>query len=128
MGYKQGFVVKTFFNSYTVHLRVGGGGAGEVYKVHDSDGASLAIKVIDSAKANTTKLKRFRNEANFCAKDVHPNVIKISEYGVTDKGDSFYVMPLYPKTLRDLMSRACSHYCKVLLLISRQDGDHRRAV
>jgi hypothetical protein len=25
-------------------------------------------------------------------------------------------------------ARACSHYCKVLLLISRQDGDHRSAV
>ena len=24
--------------------------------------------------------------------------------------------------------RACSHYCKDLLLISRQDGDHRSAV
>jgi hypothetical protein len=24
--------------------------------------------------------------------------------------------------------RACSHYCKDLLLISREDGDHRRAV
>jgi uncharacterized protein (DUF1800 family) len=24
--------------------------------------------------------------------------------------------------------RVCSHYCKDLLLISRQDGDHRRAV
>jgi RNA polymerase sigma-70 factor (ECF subfamily) len=25
-------------------------------------------------------------------------------------------------------TRACSHYCRVLLLISRQDGDHRSAV
>jgi len=25
-------------------------------------------------------------------------------------------------------TRACSHYCKVLLLISRQDGDYRSAV
>ena len=27
-----------------------------------------------------------------------------------------------------LITRACSHYCKVLLLISGQDGDHRSAV
>jgi hypothetical protein len=29
---------------------------------------------------------------------------------------------------RQLLIRACSHYCKVLLLISREDGDHRSAV
>jgi hypothetical protein len=28
----------------------------------------------------------------------------------------------------DSAARACSHYCKILLLISRQDGDHRSAV
>src|SRR5260370_37442040 len=27
-----------------------------------------------------------------------------------------------------LDTMACSHYCKILLLISRQDGDHRSAV
>ena len=30
--------------------------------------------------------------------------------------------------LTTIVTRACSHYCKDLLLISRQDGDHRSAV
>jgi predicted helicase len=50
------------------------------------------------------------------------------------KEDVFYYVygllhsPEYRSRYADNLTRACSHYCKIFLLISRQDGDHRSAV
>ena len=105
MGYKKGEILRTAFDSYTVEKQIGAGGSGEVYEVRDSDGSSHAAKVLDAAKASATRLKRFRNEISFCSKNTHPNIILVQGSGVTSNGSSFYVMPLYPQTLRNLMTR-----------------------
>jgi hypothetical protein len=37
MGYKKGDILKTAFDTYTIHEQRGAGGSGEVYEVRDSE-------------------------------------------------------------------------------------------
>jgi serine/threonine protein kinase len=105
MGYKKGETLKAAFDTYTVVRPRGVGGSGEVYEVRDSEGVPYAAKILDIAKASTTRLKRFRNEIYFCTKNTHENIIQVHASGITEKGATFYIMPLYSCTLRDLISR-----------------------
>jgi serine/threonine protein kinase len=104
VGVKSGIVIKTAFESYTVGRQLGQGGSGVVYEVRDPDGVLFAAKVLDQTKAERNRLKRFKNEADFCSRNKYKNIIKVVGVGVTNGGSSFYVMPLYSRTLRDLMA------------------------
>lgn len=75
-----------------------------MYEVVDSDGAAFAVKFLDPAKATSTRLKRFRNEIHFCSKNTHKNIIRVLASGISKDGATFYVMPLFSGTLRDLIS------------------------
>jgi serine/threonine protein kinase len=95
----------TAFEQYTVRQTIGNGGAGTVYDVIDEDGKHFALKLLNHS-ADTRKTKRFKNEISFCYRNVHPNVIRVLDYGAAISGEEsrpFYVMPLYPSTLRKLM-------------------------
>jgi serine/threonine protein kinase len=96
----------TAFDKYTVGKMLGNGGAGTVYEVTTDDGSHLALKLLGQT-ADTTKSKRFKNEIYFCSRNVHPNVLRVLDHGV-DISDGvprpFYVMPLYPFTLRKMMA------------------------
>jgi len=105
MGHRKGVAFRTAFETYTVEKQIGAGGSGEVYEVRDSDGLPHALKVLDPARTNHVRLKRFRNEIFFCAKNTHANIIHIEDNGVATDGSTFYVMPTYPRTLRNLMSQ-----------------------
>jgi serine/threonine protein kinase len=105
MGYKKGEILKTAFDAFIVEGLKGAGGSGEVYEVRDSDRAAYAAKILDPERASSVRLKRFRNEINFCAKTDHRNIVKIVSSGITANGATFYVMPLYSGTLRELMAR-----------------------
>src|SRR6266542_1476028 len=105
MGYKSGELLNTGLEIYTVGRQRGCGGSGEVYEVKDADGSPFAVKILDTTKANRTRLKRFQNEIHFCSTTEHRNVVRVVAHGVTGKGATFYVMPLYSGTLRDLMSK-----------------------
>lgn len=105
MALKKGTVLKTAFDRYTIQEQRGTGGSGTVYKAIDAEGTAYAIKVLDKSKATATRLKRFKNEIAFCAKNSHKNIIQVLGCGVTDEDETFYVMPLYSGTLRDLISK-----------------------
>ena len=105
MGYKKGEVLKTAFETYTILNQRGSGGSGEVYEISDSEGSLFAVKVLDQAKATRSRLKRFKNEIHFCSKNVHRNIVPVLASGITARGATFYVMPLYSGTLRSLMSK-----------------------
>jgi len=105
MGYKKGDLLKTAFDTYTIERRRGAGGSGEVHEVRDSDGAAYAVKILDPARASAVRLRRFKNEIHFCTKNTHRNIIQVLASGTTGSGETFYVMPLYSGTLRDLMSK-----------------------
>src|SRR5260370_27808077 len=105
MGYKKGETLRTAFETYTIGSPKGAGGSGEVYEASDPEGAPFAIKVLDRQKATRSRLKRFKNEIYFCAKNSHRNIVAVLGHGITATGESFYVMPLYSGTLRDLMKK-----------------------
>ncbi len=100
-------VFETEWNVYSQESVIGEGGSGIVYKVRNEDGDLFALKHLRPRTATTEKLKRFRNELSFCQKNEHPNILKVLDSGFvrTDRNKSFfYVMRLYEKTLRDIMS------------------------
>jgi serine/threonine protein kinase len=105
MGYKKDDTLKTAFDTYTIERQRAVGGSGEVYEVRDSENAPYAVKVLNPARVTATKLKRSKNEIYFCTKNTHRNIIQIHESGVTGDGATFYVMPLYSGTLREVMSK-----------------------
>jgi serine/threonine protein kinase len=102
---KQGSTLKNAFDTYTVQEQKGAGGSGVVYEVLNSEGSPFAIKILDPAKTNTVRLKRFKNEVDFCSRNTHKNIIRVLGTGVTETGSTFYVMPLYSCTLREVMSK-----------------------
>lgn len=97
--------VRTTFIQYTIHGVKGEGGSGTVYDATDDEGNKFAIKVLDPGKASIEKLKRFKNEFSFCSKNTHPNIIRVSDHGLTDDGNPFFVMPLYDNSLRNLIGK-----------------------
>lgn len=103
---RKNSVVHTAFNDYTLTKQIGEGGNGRVFSATDSSGDKVAIKFV-SHDISGSKLKRLKNEIYFCERSEHNNVIRIIDhgYGEFDEGIfSFYVMPLYEKTLRNLIS------------------------
>jgi serine/threonine protein kinase len=105
VGYKTGEKLKTTFDTYSIEERIGAGGSGEVYAVRDSDNLVFAAKILDKGKTTSNRLKQFKNEIDFCSRGAHPNIIRVYDNGMAKKGAIFYVMPLYPESLRDLITQ-----------------------
>lgn len=106
MSLKNSIIFETTYAQYIGSDIIGEGGAGRVYKATDDAGDVYAIKVLTSAKANSEKMKRFKNEVEFCRRNQHQNIIKVVDNGVLiqdNKHFPFYVMPLYPESLRTLL-------------------------
>ena len=93
-----------YLDEYKVIEHIANGGNSEVYKIQNSDGEIFALKLLGK-NLSKEKIKRFKNEMNFCIKTNHENIIKIIDNGITeDKTQLFYIMPLYCKTLRDFIN------------------------
>ena len=102
-----GTVFETAFNVYRVRKPVGNGGSGTVYEVEDEDSNTFALKSLDPATITRQKVKRFENELAFCQRTDHPHVIKVLGSGFSVKDGErcpFYIMKLYPSTLRKVMA------------------------
>jgi serine/threonine protein kinase len=95
---------KTAFETYEFVQQVGVGGTGAVFEVTAADGEHYALKVLDKTKATRERRKRFENEIHFCSTEWHRNIIHVLGSGITDDESPFYVMPLYPTTLRKVMA------------------------
>ena len=105
---KKGIEVITAFNKFTLNCQVGTGGNGKVWSATDKYGENVAIKFLD--RDNSEKvLKRFKNETLFCMTHKHPNILPVLDYGPAGTNYIFYVMPLYEKTLRQLMEEGIKY-------------------
>ena len=100
---------KTAFDTYQVVGQLGAGGAGVVFEVAGSDGQHCALKLLDKSKTTTQKRKRFENEIHFCSRTEHPNIVRVLGSGVADDDSPFYLMPIYPSTLRKAMDSGINH-------------------
>ena len=87
--------------SYHLIEPIGAGGMGEVWRAeHRQLARPAAIKLIrngilgDSERARETLVRRFEREARETAALGSIHTIDVYDFGVTDKGDFYYVMEL----------------------------------
>ena len=101
---------ETFKDSYRKIKNIGNGGAGDVYEVESSDRTKFALKVLnESANRNSSKRKRFLQEAFYENSCKCSAVVPVCDMGVLGTGDSrrpFYVMPLMDGSFADLLKDA----------------------
>jgi serine/threonine-protein kinase len=80
---------------YRLVERIGEGGMGIVWRAEQiALGRAVAIKVIHHDNATPEMRQRFQREAELAARMRHRHVIDIVEYGHTDDGDQYLVMPM----------------------------------
>lgn len=103
---KKGSVINGIFDNYTIIKQFNQGGSAKILEVKDSNEEIYALKTIThDSKTPSDKIKRFKNEYKFLFKQDHPNIVKVTDYGVTsDQKTLFYVMPKYDSDLRDLIN------------------------
>jgi serine/threonine protein kinase len=94
---------RTMFNEFTIVGQIGQGDVGAVYEVQDLNEQPRAVKMLDPSKASRDRLRRSQHDIQLCMQDRSRNVIRILDYGTFLDGSSFYVMPLYPRSLRSQM-------------------------
>lgn len=94
---------------YKVLCELGHGGNGSVFLIQ-SVGCNdkYAVKILKSQPYGYMA-DRFKAEIKFCVEDNHENIIKVIDHGVVEielkkkEKKMFYIMPVYDKTLRDIM-------------------------
>ena len=120
----KGSVVQTAYGSYTLGQQIGTGGNGQVFEAKDAGGEVVAIKFLEKNKS-AKKLKRFKNEINFCENHPHKNIVQILDRGYAyfnNTDYAFYVMPKYEKTLRQKIKDGMSSEEKVQVFIGILEG------
>ncbi len=79
---------------YTLIARLGGGGAGTVYRATNAEGRSVAVKLLDVVVGTRAEMReRFEREARALNGLDHPHLIRILDYGVFE-GTPYTVMEL----------------------------------
>ncbi len=93
---------------YEVKRIIGEGGFATVYEAIDGNvGGRVALKVMHAEKSYDQELaERFRQEVTLVRQLRHPNTIKITDAGTTEKGCLFMVAEFLPlETLEDFIER-----------------------
>jgi tRNA A-37 threonylcarbamoyl transferase component Bud32 len=116
---------KTVFDVYTPNGLIGEGGSGRVIRVLDRAGKQHALKYLKPDRISSEKERRFKNELAFCFKNAHRNIITVEDWGLAEIDESevpFYVMPIFPKTLRSVMQQENSPEKMLRLFMQILDG------
>lgn len=104
---KKKMTFETVVDTYTSFGVIGEGGSGRVYEVEASNGQRFALKMLNPEGVNTARRKRFTNELNFGRRVRHDNIVSVVDAGEVDANGvrvPFFVMPLYKKSLRSLLT------------------------
>ncbi len=83
------------FGHYTIEREIGRGGMGAVYIANRSDGEfeqKVALKIVRQSIAEDHVIERFRRERQILASLNHPNIAKLLDGGVSEKGEPYLVM------------------------------------
>lgn len=105
---KKSLIFESLFETYTSSGIIGEGGSGYVHSVASSAGDIFALKYLNPDRITSEKLKRFKNEIEFCQRNNHPNIVRLIDTGVILVKDTkcpFYVMKHYSGTLRACMQK-----------------------
>ncbi|MEW5850121.1 MAG: serine/threonine-protein kinase, partial [Myxococcota bacterium] len=119
-------VGKTLLDRYRVTARLWQGSSGAAYKaLQDPGGQKFIIRVFPpevGSDANTAR--RFEHDARELTALVHPNIISISDYGVTPTGRRFLATPsMLGLSLRQLIAKYApmepTRACAMLMQMAR---------
>ena len=109
--YQAGFVSRghadqLFVGHYTIVERIGKGRMAGVYKAVDTQGHTVAIKILPPSKAaNDEIVARFQREARLALQLQHPNLVRTLETG-EERGLHFIVMEyLEGELLEEMLQR-----------------------
>ncbi len=99
---------ETTFRRFKAVKQIGSGGSGNVWHVRDADGQEFALKLLNEGSARqAAKLVRFERELRFGLTACHENIVEVLDHGYITTKDlpkqPFYVMRLYPRTLRQVL-------------------------
>lgn len=129
---KRNSILYTAFDEYRLTKYISEGGNGKVFEARTPSGEKYAIKILDKQKIGNNKLKRFKNELAFCLNSEHDNILKVVDFGTSPSGRySFYVMPLYPMTLRNKINEGLTPEDAVEIFVCIMNGleyAHNRGV
>lgn len=126
---KKPSILRTPFSIFHVGRCIGQGGNGYVYEIEE-DGSKAAAKLLDQDRVTKEKLKRFENEYRFCSIERHPNIIQVSDYGISEDGVPFFTMPLYNSSLRSVIGKLEEDkvYEIILKVLNGVEAAHRFGV
>ncbi|GAB4109701.1 MAG: hypothetical protein OHK0013_45320 [Sandaracinaceae bacterium] len=102
-------LVGSTLGAYRIELKLGTGATGVVFRARREDGdRDVALKVLHDNLGSISALKRrFEREARVLAKLDHPNIVEITDYGVSDEGHTFIAMELLEgRTLEQALDEA----------------------
>lgn len=95
-------------DKYKILRKIGQGGMGVVYEArHMTLNLTVAIKVLHPSEADDPNmLARFRVEAQSAASIKHPNVVDVTDFGLSPDRRPFFVMEYLPgESLADRLGR-----------------------
>jgi hypothetical protein len=116
---------RTVFDVYTPNGPIGEGGSGRVIRVLDNAGKQHALKYLKPGRISSQKERRFKNELAFCFKNAHRNIITVEDWGLAEIDQAevpFYVMPIFPETLRSVMQQGNNPEKMLRLFMQILDG------
>ncbi|MCA8923500.1 MAG: protein kinase [Planctomycetes bacterium] len=82
-----------FVGTYRVLGRLGDGGMGSIFRVVNGEGERFALKRLHSEASGSAR-ERFRREAEILSRLSHPNVVRVFELAVDEKGRPYFTMEL----------------------------------
>ena len=100
----------TFDGKYEVEAVLGSGGVGTVYKALETDlNRQVAIKILHiwtSSVGELDSLQRFKREAKVLCQLLHPNILRVYRFGLTEGDVPFLIMEyVNGESLRSLLDK-----------------------
>ena len=103
--YVQDLTIGEMIGPYQITCTIGHGGMGTVYRAERSDQQfrqSVAIKLVRTGPGTNQELfSRFRTERQILANINHPNIARLLDGGITDRGLPYLVMEYVEGTTLD---------------------------
>ena len=93
-GQADSIIGQTFADRYRIVSRLGEGGFGDVYKAEQFDPVKrdVAIKILKGQVRGVEVAARFEGERQALAVMAHPNIAKVFDAGLSEHGQSYFVM------------------------------------
>ncbi|HEX7669363.1 MAG TPA: serine/threonine-protein kinase [Polyangiaceae bacterium] len=92
LGYRAGQVIA---GKYELVRLLGSGGMGAVWAVRNLIiDAEFALKMVRNDGGDASSAERMLREARSAARIEHPAIVRVFDFGATERGDSFLVMDL----------------------------------